>query len=157
MDKIKIKQYVIGFVITIAIIAIATIFYFKWSQPRVAQVLSSYPIKSAVTVHQSYCHISAFPIPNTVKNIEGGLLTDYEYRILFLLTSLKTKKEYPVLTHSALKNCVAVDFKKANVVGYDVIYVIGDKPGKVRIRYKPEEIIPLNEKGQLILKPHSEQ
>ncbi|MBI6548172.1 UmoD family flagellar biogenesis regulator [Xenorhabdus lircayensis] len=156
MVKLKIRQYVIGSIITIAIIGAAATFCFESPRPSVAQVLSSRPIRSTVDVHQSYCHITVFPIPITVKDIVGNRLTEHEYRILTLLDVLKVKREYPVLNHSVLKNCIAVDFKKPRIVGYDVSYVIGDQPGKVRMLYQPEEIIPLNEKGQLIIKTNLE-
>ncbi|AOM40456.1 UmoD family flagellar biogenesis regulator [Xenorhabdus hominickii] len=156
MGKLKIRQYVIGSVIAIAISVVSATFYFESPRPSVANVLSVDPIKSSVAVRQYYCHIRVLPIPITVGKIEGDRFNGHEYRILTLLDSLNVKMEYPALNHSALKNCIIVDFKKPCIVGYDVSYVIGEEPGKVRMLYKPEETIPLNEKGQLIIKQHSE-
>ncbi|MDC9597853.1 UmoD family flagellar biogenesis regulator [Xenorhabdus anantnagensis] len=150
--------YIMGAIIAIvAIIGAIATFCFESPRPSVAQVLSSNPIKSTVVVRQSYCHIAVFPIPATVKDILGNSSIEYEYRILTLLDHLKVKREYPALTHSVLKNCTEFSFKKPRVVAYDVNYVIGEVPGKVRIEYKPDDTIPLNEKGQLILKSYSQQ
>ncbi|OTA19676.1 UmoD [Xenorhabdus beddingii] len=80
----------------------------------------------------------------------------HEYHILTLLDNLKIKREYPALNSSVLKNCIMVDFKQVRVVGYDVTYMIGNNPGKVRMPYNPEEIIPLNKKGKLIIQTRSE-
>ncbi|AYA39943.1 UmoD [Xenorhabdus nematophila] len=159
MVKIKIRQYIIGFIITIAIIGAAA-FFFKSPYPNVAQVLSSNPIKSKILVHQSYCHITLFPTPVMVKDIEYNHLFEYEYRVLTLLDNLKIKKEYPALNHSSLKNCISIFFNEVRIVGYDVTYLIGENPGlpgKIRMPYAPESMIPLNEKGQLIISPHSGQ
>ncbi|PHM50018.1 UmoD family flagellar biogenesis regulator [Xenorhabdus miraniensis] len=152
MVKLKIRQYVIGSIITIAIIGTAVTFCFESPRPSVAQVLYSKPIRSTVAVSQSYCHITVSPIPATAKDITESFLPNHEYRILTLINTLKVKREYPALKHSELKNCVIVDVKQPRVVGYDVVYRIGDKTGKIRIPYIPGETIPLNEKGQLILK-----
>ncbi|KLU16552.1 UmoD family flagellar biogenesis regulator [Xenorhabdus griffiniae] len=160
MVKLTIRQYVMSAIMTIiaiAIIGIAATFYFESPRPSVAHVLSSEPIKSTVVFRQSYCHIAVFPIPVTVKGITHNHLIKYEYRILTLINHLKINRKYPVLTHSALKNCIDIHFKKPRVVAYDVNYVIGEQPGKVRIEYKPNDSIPLNEKGQLILKSYSPQ
>ncbi|WP_415843360.1 UmoD family flagellar biogenesis regulator [Xenorhabdus thuongxuanensis] len=157
--KLTIRQYVISSImtiITIAIIGAAATFYFESPRPSVAHVLSSDPIRSTVVFHQSYCHIAVFPIPDTVKNITHNHLIKYEYRILTLLNHLKASRKYPALIHSVLKNCIEFSFKKPRVVAYDVSYVIGEQPGKVRIAYKPDDTIPLNEKGQLILKSYSQ-
>ncbi|CDG18188.1 UmoD family flagellar biogenesis regulator [Xenorhabdus doucetiae] len=160
MVKLTIRQYVIGAImtiITIAIIGVAATFYFESPRPSVAHVLSSDPIRSTVVFRQSYCPIVAFPIPATVKTIAGNHLTAYQYRILTLLEHLKANREYPALTHSVLKNCTEFNFKKPRIVAYDVNYVIGEQPGKIRIEYKPDDTIPLNTKGQLVLKSYSQQ
>ncbi|MDC9592246.1 UmoD family flagellar biogenesis regulator [Xenorhabdus sp. IM139775] len=157
MVKLTIRQYVIGSIITlitIAIIGAAATFYFDSPRPSVAQVLSSEPIRSTVVFRQSYCPITVFPIPVTVKAISGNHLTAYQYRILTLLEHLKANREYPALIPSALANCTEFNFKQPHVVAYDVNYVIGEQPGKIRIEYKPDDTIPLNEKGQLVLKPY---
>ncbi len=80
-----------------------------------------------------------------------------EYRILILINQLKINRNYPALIHSTLKNCIELHFKKPRVVAYDVNYVIGEQPGKIRMAYKPDDTIPLNEKGQLILGSYSQQ
>nr|WP_099131403.1 UmoD family flagellar biogenesis regulator [Xenorhabdus ehlersii] len=160
MVKLTIRQYVMSSIMTIiaiAIIGIAATFYFESPRPSVAHVLSSKPIRSTVVFRQSYCHIAVFPIPATVRDITHNHLIKYENRILTLLNHLKVNRKYPALIHSALKNCIEFHFKKPRVVAYDVNYVIGEQPGKVRIEYKPNDTIPLNEKGQLILQPYSQQ
>ncbi|OTA16142.1 UmoD [Xenorhabdus vietnamensis] len=157
MVKSKKRLYIIGSIITTAIFGATVTFCFESPPPKFAQVLSSNPIRSTVVVSQSYCHIAVFPIPATVKDILGNNSIEYEYRILTLLDHLKVRREYPVLTHSVLKNCTEFSFKKHRVVAYDVNYFIGEEPGKVRMEYKPDDTIPLNEKGQLILKSHSQQ
>ncbi|PHM63718.1 UmoD family flagellar biogenesis regulator [Xenorhabdus ishibashii] len=160
MVKLTIKQYIISsiiIIITIAIMGTSATFYFESPPPSVAHVLSAEPIRSTVVFRQSYCHIAAFPIPDTVKDITHKHLIKYEYRILTIINHLKIHREYPALIHSVLKNCIEFRFKKPRVVAYDVNYVIGEQPGKVRIAYKPDDTIPLNEKGQLILKSYSQQ
>ncbi|MDC9605659.1 UmoD family flagellar biogenesis regulator [Xenorhabdus griffiniae] len=160
MVKLTIRQYVMSFIMTIiaiAIIGIAATFYFEPPRPSVAHVLSAKPIRSTVFFRQSYCHIAVFPIPFTVKNSVHNHLIKYEYRILTLINYLKINRKYPALIHSTLKNCIEFHFKKPRVVAYDVNYVIGEQPGKIRIEYKPDDTIPLNEKGQLILKSHLQQ
>ncbi|MBD2810345.1 UmoD [Xenorhabdus sp. Vera] len=154
MVKLKIRQYVIGFIITIIATIGAATFFLKSPYPNVAQVLSSNPIRSKIFVHQSYCHITVFPIPIMVKDIAANHFLEYEYRVLTLLDHLKVKKEYPALNHSTLKNCISIVFNQVRIVGYDVRYLIGEKPGlpgKIRMPYDPEKTIPLNEKGQLII------
>ncbi|CDL82023.1 UmoD family flagellar biogenesis regulator [Xenorhabdus szentirmaii] len=151
MEKLKLRQYVIGFIIAIAIIGLIAIFYFKPPRPSIAQVLFSTPIKSVVVVNQSYCHIKMLPLPDKLKNTEEHRLTQYECRTLALLHHLKAKKEYPALTHSVLGDCIPISFEALRIVSYDVNYIIGDRPGKIRVPYNPGETIPLNEKGQLIL------
>ncbi|PHM75182.1 UmoD family flagellar biogenesis regulator [Xenorhabdus kozodoii] len=158
MVKLTVRQSVMGLIMTIAIIGAAVTFYFESPRPSVAHVLSSKPIRSTVIFRQSYCQISAFPIPAaTVKDISGNHLIEYEYRILTLLFHLNVKRAYPALTQSVLKNCTEFHFKKPRIVAYDVNYVIDGQPGKVRIGYKPDDTIPLNEKGQLIIKPNPQQ
>ncbi len=151
------KLYVIGSIMAVAIVGIVATFHFQSPRATVAYVLSSSPIRSTVVVRQSYCHIALFPIPATVKDISGHHSIEYGYRIFTLFDYLKAQREYPALTHSALNNCIEFNVKKPRIVAYDVNYVIGRKPGKIRIGYKPDETIPLNEKGQLILKSYSQQ
>ncbi|MDC9581579.1 UmoD family protein [Xenorhabdus sp. PR6a] len=157
MVKLTIRQYVIGIIITIitiAIIGAAATFYFDSPRPGVAHVLSSKPIRSTVVFRQSYCPVTVFPIPITVKAISGNHFITYQYRILTLLEHLKANREYPALIHSVLENCTEFNFKKPHIVAYDVNYVIGEQPGKIRMEYKPDDTIPLNEKGQLVLKSY---
>ncbi|PHM45937.1 UmoD [Xenorhabdus mauleonii] len=151
MVKLNIRQYLLGFIITIAAIGVAT-YCFKPPFPNVAKVVSSEPIRASITVHQSYCHIAVFPIPATVKDLPGNSLVAREYQILTLLDYLKVKKEYPALSHSALEHCIPVHFEQVSIIGYDINYEIGEKGGgKVRMPYEPGSSIPLNEKGQLII------
>ncbi|MDC9622004.1 UmoD family protein, partial [Xenorhabdus sp. XENO-7] len=154
VGKLKIRQYGIGSLIAIAAIGTAATLYFESPQPKVAQVLSSEPIRITVPAPHHYCHETVFAIPIRSEDMKGGLFTGYEYRILTLLDNIKASREYLALNHSALKNCLMVYVKEQRTVGYDVNYTIGDNPGKVRVTYKPEQTIPLNEKGQLILQPY---
>ncbi|CDL87762.1 UmoD family flagellar biogenesis regulator [Xenorhabdus cabanillasii] len=154
MSKLKTRQCGIYSLIVMIAVGIAAIFYFKNPQPKIAQVLSSEPIKTMASAPQYYCNGALLPFLIGLRNIENDHLSVYKNSMFTLIEMLNIKREYHALNYSQLKNCVMVHVKEKRIIGYDVIYMIGDKPGKVRVTHRPEQTIPLDEKGRLILKPY---
>ncbi|WP_340608702.1 UmoD family flagellar biogenesis regulator [Xenorhabdus bharatensis] len=151
---LRARQCSIYSLIVIIAIGIAIIFFSKKAQPKYAQVLSSEPIITIDSAQKYYCNGALVPFIKIFGNTESNRLSACKNNILSFIEKLNTTSEYYAMSYYEFKNCIAFQIREPRIIGYDVIYTIDNMPGKVRVMHKPDQSIPLNEKGKLILAPY---
>ncbi|PHM33449.1 UmoD family flagellar biogenesis regulator [Xenorhabdus innexi] len=154
MSKIKTRQCGIYSLIVIITIGIYAMLFPKNPQPKHAQVLSSEPIITIDSAPKYYCNGMLLPLLTIFVNTENNHSSVYENSIFSFIELLNITKKYYSLSYYELKNCITFQNRELRIIGYDVIYTIGNKPGKVRVIHKPDQLIPLDGKGKLILAPY---
>ncbi|WP_099123004.1 UmoD family flagellar biogenesis regulator [Xenorhabdus sp. KK7.4] len=153
-SKLKARQCRIYSLIVIITVGIAIIFFSKKPQPKYAQVLSSEPIITIGYAQKYYCNGALVPFIKIFGNTESNRLSVYKNSLFFFIERLNITRESYALNYYELKHCIAFKIREPRIIGYDVIYTIDNKPGKVRVIHKPDQSIPLNGKGKLILAPY---
>lgn len=175
MDRSMINGLVIGAVVATAGGAIASYTMLRDKPPEYAMVVSVEEVKETVTTPREVCEDVVVTKKAPVKDehkiagtaigaVVGGLLGNQigggsgkkiatvagaaagGYAGNKVQGNMQDKDTYTTTE----RRCQTVTDSSENVIGYDVVYMIGDKEGKVRMNEKPGIRIPV-ENGQLVL------
>ncbi|EKT63985.1 UmoD family flagellar biogenesis regulator [Providencia burhodogranariea] len=154
--RLKYKLLLAGMVTCLIIITIISLQRSSVNDNKLATVLSTEPIKSHRLIEHENC---------SVIGVLDGFSQDYlsryhpaqrECKTVFMLEILQNKS-LPKLIDKEYRNCVITQKIEQIIVGYDVVYRIGDTLGKVRTPYDPGLLIPLDKDGRLDLSASSNQ
>ncbi|MEX6157834.1 UmoD family flagellar biogenesis regulator [Providencia manganoxydans] len=154
----KLKYKLLLAAMVICLIIITAIFILSSSQKnnRIATVLSTEPIKSHRLIETENCSVIG-----VLEGFSQEYLSRYhpaqnECKMFFLIETLQTNG-FPPPVEKKYRNCVVTQKVEQIVVGYDVVYRIGNILGKVRAPYDPGLFIPLDSDGRLKLTASSGQ
>ncbi|MEK2482779.1 UmoD family flagellar biogenesis regulator [Providencia stuartii] len=154
--KLTYKVLLAAIVICLIIIVSITSLRFSKDESRLATVISIEPIKSHRLIEQENC---------SVMGIFDGFNQEYlsryhpaqsECKMVFMIEALQ-KDSLSSLLERDNRKCIATEKVEQIIVGYDVVYRIGNTLGKVRTVYDPGLFIPLDENGRLDLSTSSSQ
>lgn len=154
--RLKYKLLLAGMVICLFIITIIILLRPPESKNKLATVLSTEPIKSHRLIEHENC---------SIVGVLDGFSQDYlsryhpaqrECKTVFMIEILQNRS-LPKLVDKEYRNCVITQKIEQIIVGYDVVYRIGDTLGKVRTLNDPGLFIPLDKDGRLNLSASSNQ
>ncbi|ELZ5938132.1 UmoD family flagellar biogenesis regulator [Providencia vermicola] len=144
--------------IAICLIIIASIVSLSWSEKptKHATVLSIEPIKSHRLIEHENCSFMG-----VLDGFNQAYLSRYhpaqsECKMVFMIQTLQSQS-LPKLVDREYRSCVITEKVEQIIVGYDVVYRIGNTLGKVRTAYEPGLLIPLDQKGRLDLSASSNE
>ncbi|KLN95946.1 UmoD family flagellar biogenesis regulator [Moellerella wisconsensis] len=146
-------KYKLSFILlaTVALLLLGLIIGLKsGSKPHLATVLSVDPIIVTQVIENEHCDIAGFIGPFNRDHLARYHPAEKECEIFYMIEKIQGVRmtDYPKRQFS---HCIITQQNISVIIGYDVIYRIGDTLGKVRSPYDPGTFIPLDEKGQLIL------
>lgn len=154
----KLKYKLLLAAMVICLIIITAIFMLSPSPKnnRLATVLSTEPIKSHRLIEYENCSVIG-----VLEGFSQEYLSRYhpaqsECKMFFLIETLQTNG-FPPPVEKKYRNCVVTQKVEQIVVGYDVVYRIGNTLGKVQTPYNPGLFIPLDSQGRLNLTASSDQ
>lgn len=147
--KLKIKLLLAAFVV-VCLIAVVYFSFVRSDEVKIATVLSTEPIRATRMVEYENCSVTGILGTFTQESLSRWHPAQRECRTILMIQSLQGRS-LPPFSSNEPRTCVITKSLEQIIVGYDVIYRIGDTIGKVRMPYEPTVFIPLNENGQLDL------
>ncbi|MEQ5073441.1 UmoD family flagellar biogenesis regulator [Providencia alcalifaciens] len=147
--KLKIKLLLAAFV-AVCLIVVGYFSFVRSDELKIATVLSTEPIRATRMIKHENCSVTGILGSFTQESLSRWHPAQRECRTILMIQSLQGKSFPPFSSHEP-RTCVITKSLEQIIVGYDVIYRIGDTIGKVRMPYEPTVFIPLNENGQLDL------
>ncbi|BBG59166.1 Uncharacterised protein [Providencia rustigianii] len=148
--KLKIKLLLATFLIVCLTTLIYFSFFYHANDPKLATVLSTEPIKSSRLIEHENCSVTGILGSFSQESLSRYHPAQRECRTILIIQSLQSKT-LPLRMENQQKTCVITNSIEQVIVSYDVVYQIGNSVGKVRMPYKPNMFIPLNEDGRLDL------
>lgn len=146
------------------------------TQPKYAEVISVTPVKETIKTPRQACQDVTVTHKKPVKDqhqIAGSILGAVAGGVLGHQFGGGHGKQLATIASAAAggytghevqghlqntdtyttseKRCKTVQDSSEKILGYDVAYKVGDKPGNIRMDHQPEKQIPLDDKGQLIV------
>ena len=146
--KLKIKILLATLVVSLVLLVI--IVSSRPPTAKLATVLSTEPIKSNRLIEYENCAVTGVPGTFSQESLSRFHPAQNECKMVFMIEALQDKS-FPFFSDSHERTCVITKKMEMVIVGYDVVYRIGDIVGKVRTAYDPGLFIPLNEDGRLNL------
>lgn len=152
----KLKFKLLLAIVVVCLIITTSIFLLNRPEQKFATVITVEPIKSYHIIEHENCSMLGL-----LDGFNQGYLSRYhpaerECKMVFMIETLQSKS-LPALVDRDNRKCVITQTSQQIIVGYDVIYRIGDTLGKVRTAYEPGLFIPLDENGRLDLSTSSNQ
>ncbi len=146
--KLKFKLLLAAFVV--CLITFSIIFFTRSPDAKLATVLSTEPIKSNRLVEYENCSVTGVLGSFSQESLSRFHPAQSECKMVFMIEALQGKSFLP-FSNEDERTCVTTQRMEQVIVGYDVVYRIGNNIGKVRVGYDPGMFIPLNEDGRLNL------
>lgn len=150
--KLRFKLLTASVVCLTAILVITFVItsFSRSPDAKLATVLSTEPIKSNRIIEYENCTVTGVPGTFSKESLSRFHPAQNECKVVFMIEALQDKS-FPFFSDSHQRACVITKKMELVIVGYDVVYRIGDTVGKVRTAYDPGLFIPLNEDGRLNL------
>ncbi|OAT47340.1 Uncharacterised protein [Providencia heimbachae] len=146
--KLKFKLLLAALVV--CLIVFSLIFFVRSPDAKFATVLSTEPIKSNRLVEYENCSVTGVLGSFSQESLSRFHPAQSECKMVFMIEALQGKLFFP-FSNDEERTCVKTQRMEQVIVGYDVVYRIGNSIGKVRAGYDPGMFIPLNDDGRLNL------
>ncbi|MEY4475198.1 MAG: hypothetical protein RL248_965 [Pseudomonadota bacterium] len=175
MNKSMLAGVGIGIAAALGIAAVASMNIFS-SGPQYAQVLTATPIKETIKTPRQECRNVTVTHRKPVKDehqVAGSVLGAVAGGVLghqvgggrgkdiatvagalaggYAGNRVQSNMQESDTYTTTQQRCQTVYDKSQKILGYDVIYKIGDQQGKIRMDRDPGTQIPVDKNGQLIL------